>query len=142
MRFSVLFLVALLAASAIQMLLIWTHPVWALSLPTLLMLIFTLGKRLRRNTAHDGRLIWIGTAASFIWMMIFGGATFVVGYAYRSATNSWPDPDEVYIDTPTFFVIFTVMYGGGAAIVGFLAGCIAEFGSYLYHPHFKLPEGG
>ncbi|TWU07783.1 hypothetical protein [Stieleria varia] len=142
MRFGLPFAIAVLTASAIQMSLIRTHPVWALSLATFLMLTFTLAQRLMRDTTRDGRLIWMGAAVSFIWMMIFGGATIAVGYAYTSVTDTWPDPDEVYIDTPTAVVIFTVMYGGGAAIVGFLAGCFTELGVYLFRRCSVFPNGG
>ena len=142
MRFGLPFVIAVLTASAIQMSLIWSHPVWSLSLSTLLMLVFTLAQRLRRNTTGGGRLIWIGTATAFVWMMVFGGATFAVGYAYTSVTNTWPDPDKVYIDTPTAFIIFTVMYGGGAAIVGFLVGSFTGFGFYLYRRYSELADDG
>lgn len=142
MRFGLPFAIVVLTASAVHMSLIRTHPVWSLSLATLLMLAFTLAKHVRQDTACDGRLIWMGAAVSFIWMMIFGGATFAVGYAYTSVTETWPDPDKVYIDTPTAIIIFTVMYGGGAAIVGFLAGCFTELGVYIYRRHSASQNGG
>lgn len=126
------FVIAVLTASAIQMSLIRTHPVWSLSLATLMMTTFTLTQFLKRDRTHDGRLIWIGAAVSFIWMMVLGGATFAVGYLYTSVTNTWPDPDEVYIDTPTAVIIFIAMYGGVAAMVGLIVGSIAELGSYIY----------
>ena len=142
MQFGIPFLIAVLAASAIHMALVRTHPVWSLSLATLVMLVFTLGRQLRRDNAGDGRLILVGIAASFAWMMMFGGSTFAVGYAYTAATDAWPDPDEIYIDTPTAVIIFVLMYGGAAAIAGCLAGSIATLGFFLNRRYRKLNDGG
>lgn len=142
MRYGIPFLIAVLTASAIHISLIRTHPVWSLSLATLVMLIFALGRHLRRVNRSDGRLILVGAATSFAWMMIFGGLTFAVGYAYTTATDAWPDPDEVYIDTPTAAIIFTVVYGGAAAVAGCLAGCVATLGSSLYRRQRATPDDG
>ena len=105
------------------------------------MVLYTLASDIRQGKTRDGRLVIAGTAVSFIWMMIFGGATFAVGIAYTTATDAWPDPDRVYIDTPTAFAIFVVMYGGCSAVVGFMLGCLATLGLYLFPQRIDPSDG-
>ncbi len=142
MQFGLPFLIAVLTASAFEVSLIRTHPLWAFSIATLIMVIFSFAQRLRQDSNHGGRLIWTGTAASFIWMMIFGGAAFFVGFVHATATNTWPDQDQVYIDTPTALFIFTIIYGGGAAIVGFLAGCLVQLGFHFCSRNSAFADSG
>ena len=135
MRFDLSTLAAVLTASAIHLGLYRAHPVWSLSLATLIMVMFFIVCRIQRGNARGGKLIVVGAAAGFGWMMTFGGLTFATHYFYRQLTNAWPDSAEVHVDTPTAMIIFTLIYGGLSLIAGLLIGSLATIFVRLHSSH-------